>query len=81
MCFMLNGNHLEITQQSLLVTFVSIMYSIAYKGLRYIELSNCFKAISELFTVTTQPLSTRIESVHTTKGVEPICFNPPLEWG
>ena len=43
MYFMLNCNHLEITQQSLLVAFVSIMYSRAYKGLRYIELRQLFQ--------------------------------------
>ena len=28
------------------------MYSRAYKGLRYIKLSNCLKAVSQLVTVT-----------------------------
>ena len=52
MYVMSNCNHLEITHHSLLVAFVSIMYSRANKGLRYIKLSSCCKAISQLVTVT-----------------------------
>ena len=60
MYFMSNCNHLEITQQSIggdpLVALMSLMYS-CLQGIKknihlYVMLSNCFKAVSQLVTVT-----------------------------